>query len=175
MPTDKSIAHRAFLLAALAQGQSRIGVRDLGGDVQSTLGALEAMGVVVDRRASEVSISGVGLEGLRSPAAALDAGNSGTTMRLLAGILSGQRFSASIDGDTSLRRRPMGRIVEPLRRMRARIEGRQEGAEVRAPLVVSGLRPGERLRGIEHVSPVPSAQVKSAILLAGSGRKGPRP
>ncbi len=172
LPSDKSVAHRALLLAGIATGTSRIRVRDLGGDNRSTLAAIEAMGIRTSCGASEIVVEGAGLRGLRAPGGALDAGNSGTTMRLLCGLLAGQAFAARIGGDASLTRRPMGRVVLPLRQMRARIEGREEGGDVRPPLVLEGLRPGERLRGIEHRSPIPSAQVKSALLLAGLYAEG---
>src|SRR5574342_657130 len=117
-PSDKSIVHRAFLLGALADGRSRIGVRDLGGDPRSTLAAIAALGARVETGADAVAIDGVGLGGLVAPAGPIDAGNSGTTMRLLAGVVAGRPFGVTIDGDASLRRRPMGRVVAPLRKMR---------------------------------------------------------
>src|SRR5256885_3295840 len=152
VPGDKSISHRYAILAALADGRSTLANYAPGGDCQSTLSCLRALGVeVVDARdgsAGAVTLMGRGLNGLRSPRAPLDAGNSGTTMRLLAGVLAGQPFSATLAGDASLSRRPMGRIIAPLERMGARIEA----AGGRRPPVVHG----GPLRGHRHRFPVPS-------------------
>ncbi|MDE3153490.1 MAG: 3-phosphoshikimate 1-carboxyvinyltransferase [Acidobacteriota bacterium] len=167
-PGDKSISHRYALLAALADGPSTIHDYAPGADGASMLHCLAALGVAIDRpaaRQAPLCLVGRGLDGLRSPAAPLDAGNSGTAMRLLAGVLAGQPFTATLTGDASLSSRPMRRVIEPLTRMGARIES-QEG---HAPLVVHG----GRLQAIEYAPAVPSAQVKSAVLLAGlyaSGR-----
>ena len=171
VPSDKSIGHRALLLASLANGKSRITSFSRGEDNVSTLNAMRAMGVIVeDVGPAEVVVTGSGLFGLTEPAGPSDCGNSGTTMRLLAGLLSAQPFRATMVGDASLTRRPMMRIVKPLRERGARIEGAphptKEG-EVTAPLVVGPLPEGEFLKGIELVSKVASAQVKSALLLSG--------
>jgi 3-phosphoshikimate 1-carboxyvinyltransferase len=159
LPGDKSIAHRYAILAALADGVTRITNYAPGADCASTLACLERLGVPVTRRGDEITLSGRGLRGLSAPRAPLDAGNSGTTMRLLAGVLAAHPFETTLSGDASLVRRPMGRIVEPLERMGARIST-TNGC---APLVIAGAR----LSGIDYTAPVPSAQVKSAVLLAG--------
>ncbi len=161
VPGDKSISHRALLLAAIAEGESEIRGFGRSGDTLSTVSALRALGVEVDDDGERVRVGGVGLEGLREPAAPIDCGNAGTLARLLAGLLAGQRWRQfELTGDDSLRARPMGRIVEPLRRMGAGIEAAQGG---RLPLGIEG-RP---LRPIRYELPVASAQVKSALLLAG--------
>ncbi|HLJ69363.1 MAG TPA: 3-phosphoshikimate 1-carboxyvinyltransferase [Chloroflexota bacterium] len=157
VPGDKSIAHRALMLAALAGGRSEINNLPNGGDVLATAGCLRALGVDIDPAAGRVVVSSPGR--LAAPERELDAANSGTTMRLLAGILVGQPFASCLTGDDSLRRRPMGRVVEPLTQMGASI--RSEAG--RAPLTIEPAQ----LRGIEYTLPVLSAQVKSAILLAG--------
>lgn len=162
VPGDKSISHRAAMLAAAAGGRIVLESYAPGRDAASTLACLAALGVTVQRPdPGRVVIDGPGIAGWRAPAAPLDAGNSGTTMRLLLGLLATRPFRSTLTGDASLRRRPMGRVVEPLRRMGARIDG-QDGGRL-APLHVQG---GD-LQGIHHDSPVASAQVKSAVLLAG--------
>ncbi len=148
------------MLAALAEGTSEIAHFSAAADCRSTLDCFSRLGVKVESNGDRVRITGAGLGGLRKSRRALDAGNSGTTMRLLAGILSGQEFRSTIDGDGSLRRRPMRRVIDPLTKMGARIEARDGG---HAPLEIEGTR----LSPIEYTLPVPSAQVKSAILLAG--------
>jgi 3-phosphoshikimate 1-carboxyvinyltransferase len=160
VPGDKSISHRYAMLAALAEGASDISHFSAAADCRSTLDCLSRLGVKVDAKGDRVKIAGVGLEGLRKSRRALDAGNSGTTIRLLSGILAGQEFRTIIDGDNSLRRRPMKRVIDPLTKMGARITSRDGGC---APLAIEGAR----LSPIEYTLPVPSAQVKSAILLAG--------
>jgi 3-phosphoshikimate 1-carboxyvinyltransferase len=160
VPGDKSISHRYAMLAALAEGTSDITHFSAAADCRSTLDCLSRLGVKVESKGDRVRITGAGLDGLRKPRRALDAGNSGTTMRLLAGILSGQEFRSTIDGDASLRRRPMRRVIDPLTKMGARIAARDGGY---APLEIEGTR----LSPIEYTLPVPSAQVKSAVLLAG--------
>ncbi|MBC7186061.1 MAG: 3-phosphoshikimate 1-carboxyvinyltransferase [Calditrichaeota bacterium] len=162
---DKSISHRALICGAIAEGRTRIRNLCPGKDVQSTMSCLQALGVPIRVRGSEAIVDGVGLRGLRPPSAVLDAGNSGTTMRLLAGVLAGQRFAASITGDESLRRRPMARVIEPLSMMGARIESTPGGF---APLHIRG----NRLKAISYAMPVASAQVKSAVLLAGLFAEG---
>jgi 3-phosphoshikimate 1-carboxyvinyltransferase len=165
VPGDKSISHRYAMLAALAEGPSDIAHFSAAADCRSTLGCLSRLGIDVEAKEDRVRINGAGLAGLRKSWRALDAGNSGTTMRLLAGILSGQEFRSTIDGDASLRRRPMGRVMDPLTKMGARIKSREGGL---APLEIEGTR----LSPIEYTLPVPSAQVKSAVLLAGLFAEG---
>ena len=160
MPGDKSISHRYAMLAALAEGPSDITHFSAAADCHSTLDCLSRLGAKVEAKDSRVRISGAGLAGLRKSRRALDAGNSGTTMRLLAGILAGQGFRSTIDGDASLRRRPMRRVMDPLTKMGAQIQAREGGT---APLAIEGTR----LSPIEYALPVPSAQVKSAVLFAG--------
>lgn len=165
LPGDKSISHRYAMLAAIAEGPTRIRNFSTGADCASTLGALGALGVAVERNGSEVVVHGQGLDGLREPRAALDAGNSGSTIRMLAGILAGQPFCTVIAGDESLSRRPMDRIIRPLERMGAVVcarEGRYPPLEIR----------GGRLRPIEYELPVASAQVKSCVLFAGLYAEG---
>jgi len=164
IPGDKSISHRAAILAALAEGESRIEGWLPAGDCQATLDALRALGVPVDvlsqtRTRADLRIRGVGLRGFRDPGAPLDCRGSGTTMRLLAGVLAGQPMTVTLDGHSGLRRRPMERIARPLRRMGADIET----TDGRPPLRVRG----GPLTGVDWTLPVPSGQVKSAILLAG--------
>lgn len=161
IPGDKSISHRAIMFGAIAKGQTRIeGILE-GDDVLATLSAFELMGVVVDRPcAGVVIIEGVGKYGLSEPGRPLDLGNSGTSMRLLSGLLAGQRFDTVLTGDGSLKSRPMGRVIEPLSKMGADIESQDN----RAPLIISGC---SELQGIKYVLPVASAQVKSAVMLAG--------
>jgi 3-phosphoshikimate 1-carboxyvinyltransferase len=164
VPGDKSISHRYAMLAALAQGRSEISGYAAAADCQSTLGCLERLGVKIERRpganGASIAVTGAGLNGLRHSRRSLDAENSGTTMRLLTGILAGQSFESTITGDSSLRKRPMRRVVEPLTRMGARIDGRDGNF---APLEVHG----SSLHAIQYTLPVASAQVKSAVLLAG--------
>src|SRR5436190_3176387 len=165
LPGDKSISHRYGMLAAIADGSTRIHNYSDGADCQSTLRAMVALGAVVGRRDGELVIKGSGLDGLKAPAADLDAGNSGSTIRMLSGILAAQRFSSRIYGDDSLSRRPMERIMRPLTEMGAKIEARDGRFP---PLTITGAK----LRPIEYTLPVPSAQVKSAILLAGLYAEG---
>ena len=165
VPGDKSISHRYALLAALAEGTSEITHFSAAADCRSTVDCLSRLGVKSDIQGDRVRVAGAGLEGLRKSRRALDAGNSGTTMRLLAGVLAGQEFRSTLDGDASLRRRPMRRVMDPLTQMGARIEARDAGF---APLKIDGTR----LSPIAYTLPVPSAQVKSAILLAGLFAEG---
>lgn len=160
VPGDKSISHRYAMLAALAEGPSDIAHFSAAADCRSTLDCLSRLGAKVDANGDRVRITGAGLGGLKKSRRSLDAGNSGTTIRLLAGILAGQEFRSTIDGDASLRRRPMRRVIDPLKKMGARIEAREGGF---APLEIEG----SRLNPVEYTLPVPSAQVKSAVLLAG--------
>lgn len=159
LPGDKSIAHRYAMLGALAEGETRIANFPQSRDCLSTLACLRELGVEIVRRGDEVQIKGHGPSGLRPPGERLDAGNSGTTMRLLAGILAGQPFESRLIGDESLSRRPMRRIVEPLRLMGADIEAREDEYP---PLAIRG----GNLRAIDYRLPVASAQVKSCLLLA---------
>ena len=160
VPGDKSIAHRYALFAALAEGRSTLAHFAPGADCRSTLTCLQGLGVEIeDGPDGTLYVMGRGFGRLRSPSAPLDAGNSGTTMRLLAGVLAGHPFSSTILGDASLSRRPMGRVMAPLERMGARIEA----TDGRAPLTIHGAR----LHAITHEPDTPSAQVKSAVLLAG--------
>lgn len=167
VPGDKSITHRAIILSALADGDAVLSNYCPGEDCLHTAQAFRAMGVAIDIAADRMRIAGKGLRGLREPDSIVDCGNSGTGIRLLAGVLAGQDFFSVLTGDDSIRRRPMGRVVGPLREMGALIAGRR-GGEL-APLAVSGAR----LRGIAYRSPVASAQVKSAVLLAGLFAEGP--
>jgi 3-phosphoshikimate 1-carboxyvinyltransferase len=169
VPGDKSVSHRAAILGALASGPTDIANYLEGEDCLRTLQILEALGVPVTRKGpGRYLISGGGIDGLQEPDHVLDAGNSGTAARLLIGVLAGQPFWSMLTGDDSLRRRPMGRVTEPLRQMGATIVGRQEGS--RLPLAIRGARP---LRELTAKLPVASAQVKSALLLAGLYADGP--
>ncbi len=162
IPGDKSISHRAAMFAALAEGRSHVRNFLAGGDCQATLGVLRGLGVAIQEVSpSELLIDGGGLHGLQEPAAVLDCVNSGTTMRLMAGLLAGQRFFSVLSGSPQLIKRPMGRVVEPLRQMGAQIWGRQGGSL--APLAIQG----SALHHLDYTQPVASAQVKSALLLAG--------
>jgi 3-phosphoshikimate 1-carboxyvinyltransferase len=165
VPGDKSISHRYAILAALAEGTSHIENYSPAQDCQSTLECLKRLGVRVEQHDAAVRITGAGLSGLRAPRRRLDAGNSGTTARLLAGVLAGQPFRSVVDGDRSLRRRPMRRVIEPLEQMGACITAR-EGDFL--PMEIRG----GPLQGIAYELPVASAQVKSAILLAGLFAEG---
>ncbi len=169
VPGDKSISHRAALFGAIARGRTEItGFLDAE-DCGRTLRAVEALGAQVSRKGpGHYLVDGAGLDGLGEPDDVIDCGNSGTTARLLMGVLAGQPFSTALTGDASLRSRPMARVAEPLRRMGAAVAGRASGA--RLPLMVTGARP---LRALTYRSPVASAQVKSALLLAGLWADGP--
>jgi 3-phosphoshikimate 1-carboxyvinyltransferase len=169
VPGDKSISHRAALLGALAGGPTEIHGYLEAEDCLRTLAAVQALGADVTRKGpGHYRIAGAGLAGLQEPGDVIDCGNSGTTARLLLGVLAGQPFWTMLTGDESLRRRPMGRVTEPLVGMGATVVGRAEAT--RLPLAVRGTRP---LRAVSHVSPVASAQVKSAVLLAGLYADGP--
>jgi 3-phosphoshikimate 1-carboxyvinyltransferase len=162
VPGDKSISHRAVIIGSLAKGKTRIIEPSRGDDNLRTLNAFRMMGIEVDEpKVDQLIINGRGLYGLTEPEDVIDAGNSGTTVRLLTGLLTGQRFFSVITGDRYLRKRPMKRVVEPLSSMGAKIWGRENGNF--APLVINGTR----LNPIDYISPIASAQVKSAILLAG--------
>lgn len=159
VPGDKSISHRYALLAALSVGRSELGNYAPGADCQSTLACLRGLGVSIEKRGDTVTIEGRGLRQFRLPDGPLDAGNSGTTMRMMAGILAAQPFTATLVGDESLSRRPMRRVMEPLGLMGARIDA----TDGHAPLTIHGTT----LQPIAYAPTVPSAQVKSAVILAG--------
>lgn len=160
LPGDKSISHRYAILAALAEGATRIENYSTGADCASTLGALAALGIQIERQAFTVVIHGRGLAGLEAPRETIDAGNSGSTIRMLSGVLAAQPFTSRIGGDASLSRRPMDRIIQPLRQMGAVIRARDGRFP---PLEIEG-RP---LSPITYSLPVASAQVKTCVLLAG--------
>jgi 3-phosphoshikimate 1-carboxyvinyltransferase len=160
LPGDKSISHRYAILAALAEGTSEIRNYSPAADCASTLECVRRLGIAVDAKGEHVRIAGKGLDGLKAPRKTIDAENSGSTIRMMSGVLAGQEFTSTITGDSSLRRRPMRRVVDPLRQMGADIHS-SDGD--RAPLEIRG----GKLHAIDYTTPVPSAQVKSAILLAG--------
>ena len=167
VPGDKSISHRAIMFASLAKGESRVRGLLRGEDCLSTLKAFQAMGVeVVEKGDDELIIQGRGIDGLLEPDDVVDCGNSGTTMRLMSGILAAQHFYSVLTGDQYLRKRPMGRVIDPLKEMGAKILGRD--GNKKAPLTIDG----GGLKPIEYRSPVASAQVKSAVLLAGMQIEG---
>jgi 3-phosphoshikimate 1-carboxyvinyltransferase len=160
LPGDKSVSHRYAILGALAEGRTEIANYASAADCRSTLECLRQLGVAIESKDRTVRIAGAGLDGLKQPRRALDAENSGSTIRMLAGVLAGQPFASTLTGDESLRRRPMRRVVEPLRQMGANIQAREGD---RAPIQICG----GHLHAIDYTPPIPSAQVKSAILLAG--------
>ncbi len=160
LPGDKSISHRYAMLGAVAEGTSVIDGFAASADCQSTLDCLRALGVDIKRKGNQVTIAGHGLKGLAAPHDSLDAGNSGSTMRMLAGLLAGQAFTSRLAGDASLSRRPMKRIIDPLTAMGARISSESGGLP---PLTIEG----QALTAIQYVPPVASAQVKTAVLFAG--------
>ncbi|MTI79571.1 MAG: 3-phosphoshikimate 1-carboxyvinyltransferase [Firmicutes bacterium] len=161
VPGDKSISHRAVMLGALANGKTEISNFLMGEDCLSTIKCFRAMGVDITENEGVVTVNGMGLTGLQEPKDVLDCGNSGTTTRLLLGILAGQPFFSVLTGDQSLRRRPMGRVTAPLNQMGAAFAGRQNTSLL--PLAVTG----GNLKAIKYKTPVASAQLKSSILLAG--------
>ncbi|MBI4220109.1 MAG: 3-phosphoshikimate 1-carboxyvinyltransferase [Chloroflexi bacterium] len=171
-PGDKSISHRASMFNAVANGVARVTNYSTGQDCASTVRVLRGLGAQVETRPSAdgggdtLTVRGVGMHGFKEPDDILDAGNSGTTTRLMSGLLAGRPFQAIITGDASIRSRPMGRVIEPLRKMGAQITARNGGTL--APVVFQG----GRLRGIEYDMPVASAQVKSCLLLAGLRAEG---
>ena len=168
VPGDKSISHRSIMLGALAEGQTPVTGFLAGEDCLATIAAFRAMGVRIEGpdEQGRVLIDGVGLRGLRAPDAPLDLGNSGTSMRLMAGLLAGQGFDVTLCGDASLSRRPMRRVTQPLALMGAQIETAEEG---RPPLKI---KPTQQLQGMDYALPMASAQVKSCLLLAGLYAKG---
>jgi len=160
LPGAKSISHRSAMFAAIGEGDSRLKNYSSARNCQSTLDCLEDLGVKIKRKPELIVIEGAGIDGLSAPARALDVGNSGSTIRMLSGILAGQNFTTEIAGDESIQRRPMKRIIDPLALMGARIESSEGGF---APLRIHG----GKLKAIEYTPPVASAQVKSCVLLAG--------
>ena len=167
VPGDKSMSHRSVMLGALAEGRTEVSGFLEGEDALATVAAFRAMGVRIDGlKAGRLSINGVGLRGLKPPATSLDMGNSGTSIRLLSGILAGQPFDTTLTGDISLCKRPMGRVITPLEMMGARITSAEGG---RPPLTIHG---GNVLEGIHYDLPMASAQVKSCVLLAGLYARG---
>lgn len=166
VPGDKSVSHRSVMLGSIAEGVTEVSGFLAGDDPLATMAAFQAMGVNIERTSETgLVIHGVGLHGLKKPAKTLDIGNSGTSIRLMSGLLSGQHFGVTLDGDASIRKRPMKRVMEPLSKMGARLKD-ADGAG-HAPLAIEGLPAGQKLQAIEYESPVASAQVKSAIILAG--------
>ena len=165
LPGDKSISHRYALIGAIAEGDTRIQNYSTGADCHSTLGCVRALGVEVEGSGTDFVIHGKGLDGLRPPAGDLDAGNSGSTIRMLSGMLAAQPFTTRIGGDASLSRRPMQRIIKPLTQMGAQIRAREDQYP---PLEITG----GMLRPIEYALPVPSAQVKTCVLFAGLFAEG---
>ena len=161
VPGDKSISHRSIMFSSLSRGKSRITGFLRGADCISTLNCFRKLGVTIDETKDEILVSGNGLHGLKKPQVTLDVGNSGTTTRLISGILTAQPFTSHLDGDASIRKRPMKRIIEPLSLMGANITS--DNNNDCAPLTIKG----ETLHGINYASKVASAQVKSAVLLAG--------
>lgn len=165
LPGDKSISHRAAILAAMASGRTQIENFATGADCGSTLGCLRQLGVRMTQNETTVVIEGVGKDGFTEPVDSLDCGNSGTTMRLLAGVLAGQRFRSTLTGDASLARRPMHRIIEPIDMMGSKVDSDDD----RPPLTIAGVHP---LEAIEYEPSIASAQVKSCVLLAGLNGDG---
>jgi 3-phosphoshikimate 1-carboxyvinyltransferase len=167
VPGDKSIGHRSVILSALCEGESHVSGLSGGEDNLRTVAVFQALGVAIEPAgAGALRVRGVGLDGLRAAAQPLDCGNSGTSMRLLTGLLAGQPFDSTLDGDEYLRVRPMARVAGPVTRMGARVTGEagRKPGEVYPPLRIEGRRP---LGGLDHESAVASAQIKSALLLAG--------
>ena len=165
VPGDKSISHRSIMLGSIATGTTRVSGFLQGEDSLATLNAFKEMGVSIERKGSDVIIQGVGMHGLKMPTNSLNLGNSGTSIRLMSGLLSAQSFNSELCGDKSLSKRPMGRVIEPLRQMGADISGPNS----MPPLSING---GKTLSAIKYTLPVASAQIKSCILLAGLYSKG---
>src|SRR5271154_217169 len=165
LPGDKSISHRFAMIASLAEGTTHISNFSTGADCHSTLGCVQALGIEASEEGTTVTIHGQGLHGWKQPANDLDAGNSGSTIRMMSGLLAAQPFTSRIFGDESLSRRPMGRIMKPLAEMGAQIEARDGQFP---PLTIHG---GE-LRAIDYTLPVPSAQVKTCVLFGGLFAEG---
>ena len=160
VPGDKSISHRSIMLGSIATGITKVSGFLEGEDSLATLNSFKEMGVEIERKGSNVTINGVGMHGLREPAKPLNLGNSGTSIRLMSGLLSAQSFNSVLCGDESLSKRPMARVIDPLRKMGADISG----SESKPPLMIKG---GKKLSSLEYTLPVASAQIKSCLLLAG--------
>jgi 3-phosphoshikimate 1-carboxyvinyltransferase len=160
VPGDKSISHRSIMLGSIATGITKVSGFLEGEDSLATLNSFKEMGVEIERQGSNVTINGVGMHGLREPAKPLNLGNSGTSIRLMSGLLSAQSFDSVLCGDESLSKRPMARVIDPLRKMGADISG----SESKPPLMIKG---GKKLSSLEYKLPVASAQIKSCLLLAG--------
>lgn len=172
VPGDKSISHRAIMFGALADGKTEVTNFLQGADCLSTIHCFRQMGIEIERKEDygRISIKGNGIYGLREPKDALDVGNSGTTMRLLSGILAGQNFPVVLTGDDSIQKRPMGRIMTPLTMMGTDIKSQRNNE--RAPLLINSSQSTSKLHGIHYLSPVASAQIKSCVLLAGLYAEG---
>jgi len=160
VPGDKSVSIRSVMFGSIAEGDTIVSSLGMGGDVQSAVRCLKQLGISLEENNDSVKIKGRGLYGLSKPSSILDAGNSGTTLRLLSGVLAGQRFESTITGDKSIQRRPMKRITAPLKLMEAEIKGKDDDNYV--PLTIKG----KKLKSIKYNSPIASAQVKSSIMLA---------
>jgi 3-phosphoshikimate 1-carboxyvinyltransferase len=165
VPGDKSISHRSIMLGSIANGVTQVSGFLEGEDALSTLKAFQDMGVNIEREGSNVTIHGVGMHGLKAPSSPLDLGNSGTSMRLMSGLLSAQSFDCELHGDESLTKRPMGRVIDPLSAMGAKIYSQDS----KPPLIIKG---GQKLSAIDYTLPVASAQIKSCLLLAGLYAQG---
>lgn len=161
IPGDKSISHRAVMFGSLAKGTTHISNFLSGADCLSTIDCFRKMGVLIEQNGTNVTVHGNGLHGLKAPSETLDVGNSGTTTRLISGILAGQDFETVLSGDASLNKRPMGRIIKPLEKMGAKLTS--VNGNGCAPLKIEGTK----LNATHYDSPVASAQVKSCVLLAG--------
>ena len=161
VPGDKSISHRSVMLGSIAKGATRISGFLTGEDCLSTIDCFKKLGIDIEVNGTDVTVHGKGLKGLSAPAETLDVGNSGTTLRLMSGILSAQPFTTRLTGDSSIQKRPMGRVASPLGLMGAKITSENE--KMTAPLTIEG----QKLHGIDYTLPVASAQVKSALILAG--------
>src|SRR5579883_807992 len=169
VPGDKSIGHRAVIFAALAAGRSRLAGLSGGEDNRRTVDAFRALGIAIeDAGPGALFVDGAGTGGLRAPAGALDCGNSGTTMRLLCGVLAPRPFASTLAGDEYLHARPMGRVAAPLAAMGARIEGHpgKRPGEIYPPLAINAAARAVALRGVDWRSPIASAPVQSAVILA---------
>lgn len=167
IPGDKSISHRSVMLGSLANGTTHVHGFLTGEDCLSTIACFKKMGIEIELDGTDVTVHGKGLNGLKAPTETLDVGNSGTTLRLMTGILSAQPFSCTVTGDSSIQKRPMDRVEKPLKQMGAEITG-QGGEKILAPLHITG----HSLKGTHYTLPVASAQVKSAIILAGLYAEG---
>lgn len=161
VPGDKSISHRSIMLGSIAEGDSHVSGFLTGDDCLSTISCFKKLGIDIEIDGTNVVVHGKGINGLKAPTETLDVGNSGTTLRLMSGLLSAQPFTSHITGDKSIQKRPMGRVALPLEKMGGKIKSENE--KITAPLTIEG----QKLKGIDYTLPVASAQVKSAIILAG--------